>query len=98
MPKVYYLLTEEGEEVTKCKGYSGKLSKAQYLELLDGNSLNLNITKWYRDLKTQSVRILKGQPYKINPTFNKRDKIIKEGAWIDTTPIVLNPKTISRLV
>jgi hypothetical protein len=34
MPKVYYLLTEEGKEVMKCKGYSGELTKAQYLNLL----------------------------------------------------------------
>jgi DNA polymerase elongation subunit (family B) len=41
MPKVYYLELEDEGVITKCKGYSGKLSKEQYLYLLEGNSLNL---------------------------------------------------------
>lgn len=41
MPKVYYLELEDEGVITKCKEYSGKLSKEQYLYLLEGNSLNL---------------------------------------------------------
>nr|YP_009228203.1 plasmid related DNA polymerase [Rhizophagus fasciculatus]AJK91334.1 plasmid related DNA polymerase [Rhizophagus fasciculatus] len=55
MPKVYYLKTEEGQEVTKCKGFPGKLSRAQYLELLEGRTLHLEITKWSRSLKESFV-------------------------------------------
>lgn len=33
MPKVYYLEKEDGTIVSKVKGFPGKLSKAQYLEL-----------------------------------------------------------------
>ena len=33
-PKIYYLELEDGSAVTKCKGYSGKLSKEQYLEVM----------------------------------------------------------------
>jgi hypothetical protein len=39
MPKVYYLEEEDGTTISKCKGYSGKLTKAQYLELLEGKTL-----------------------------------------------------------
>lgn len=51
MPKVYYLETLEGKSISKCKGFSGKLSKTQYIDLLEGKPLNLTITKWDRSLK-----------------------------------------------
>jgi len=43
MPKVYYLNCEN-EEVFKCKGYPGELTRKDYLALLDGNSLDLKVT------------------------------------------------------
>lgn len=39
-PKIYYLELENGKSVTKCKGYSGKLNKDQYLSLLKGEGLD----------------------------------------------------------
>lgn len=33
MSKMYYLELDDGTVITKCKSYSGKLSKEQYLEL-----------------------------------------------------------------
>jgi DNA polymerase elongation subunit (family B) len=40
MPKVYYLETTEGKEITKTKGLPGKLSKAQYLSLFSKKELH----------------------------------------------------------
>lgn len=56
-PKIYYLELDDGSTVTKCKGYSGKLNKAQYLELLEGKPLNLLVTRWKRSLVEGSVQI-----------------------------------------
>lgn len=39
--KLYYLETTEGTIVTKCKGFPGKLTKSQYLELLEGKAQSL---------------------------------------------------------
>jgi hypothetical protein len=49
-PKISYLESDKGE-VFKCKGYSGKLNKDQYLSLLKGQRLDLTVTRWSRDLK-----------------------------------------------
>lgn len=69
MPKVYYLELEDGSVVSKCKGFSGKLSKDQYLDLLKGNTIDLFVTKWLRSLKDSTIQIHRNTPYKINPTF-----------------------------
>jgi DNA polymerase type B, organellar and viral len=89
-PKIYYLELEDGSIVTKCKGYSGKLCKTQYLDLLEGKTLDLTVTRWSRNLQTGTVQIKKALPYKLNPIFIKRNKILDQGKWIDTAPLVLN--------
>jgi len=90
-PKIYYLELEDGSTVTKCKGYSGKLSKGQYLELMEGNHLNLSVTRWVRSLSKGTVQILKGRPYVLNPHFNKRVKVFdSQGQWVDTRPLNLS--------
>jgi len=98
MPKVYYLETEEGNIVTKCKGFSGKLSKTQYLELLEGNSLHLEVTKWNRSLKDTYVRIQKGEPYHLIFLFNKREQLFENGIWTNTKPLQLNITTGTNLI
>lgn len=89
-PKIYYLELENGSSVTKCKGYSGKLRKEQYLELLKGNALDLFITRWKRSLVEGSVQIKRNLPYVLNPLFNKRQKVIENGKWINTRPLDLS--------
>lgn len=75
LPKIYFLELEDGHTVTKCKGYSGELSKAQYLELLNGNGLNLLVTRWKRYLVEGSVQVKNHLPYKVNPFLTKRNKV-----------------------
>lgn len=69
MPKVYYLEEEDGTTISKCKGYSGKLTKAQYLELLSGQTLDLKITKWSKSLRDSYVWIQNNTPYNLSYTF-----------------------------
>lgn len=82
MPKVYYLEDEDGNVVSKAKGYSGKLNKAQYLDLLEGNTLHLEVTKWSRSLKNTYVQILRNQPYDLTFSFNKRKRIFENNRWV----------------
>lgn len=90
MPKVYYLETSEGQIVTKCKGYSGKLTKAQYLELLSGQTLDLEITKWSKSLRDSYVRIQSKTPYNLSFSFNKRQQLFNaQGQWVNTAPLIL---------
>lgn len=89
MPKVYYLESTEGEIVTKCKGFAGKLTKVQYLDLLKGNSQHLQVTKWSKSLKESTVRILRNQSYDLTFSFNKRKRIFENGVWVNTAPLIL---------
>ena len=57
MPKVYYLELEDGTTISKVKGFPGKLTKTQYLELLSGNTLDLQVTKWTRSLKDYQITL-----------------------------------------
>jgi len=89
MPKVYYLRTDSGEEVFKCKGYSGRLTREQYLELLEEESLNLTMNKWSRSMAQCLVRIERNTPYLLNYSFNKRIRYLDNGRYL-TKPIILS--------
>jgi len=88
-PKVYYLELEDGTIISKGKAFSGKLTKAQYLALLNGKSIDLKVTKWTRSLKNSKVQILRNTPYQLNFIFNKRQRILQEGVWVNTAPLIL---------
>jgi hypothetical protein len=91
MPKVYYLETLDGKIVSKVKGFPGRLTKIQYLELLSGGTLDLQVTKWSRSMKESSVRIQKEQPYALRFTFNKRQQLFdSQGRWVNTAPLILS--------
>jgi hypothetical protein len=75
MPKVYFLELEDGSTVAKCKGFPGKLTKAQYLELLGGKAQHLEVTKWSRSLAESYVKIEAKRPYDLRFTFNKRQQV-----------------------
>jgi len=90
-PKIYFLELEDGTSINKCKGYSGKFNKEQYLSLLKGQSLDLRITRWTINLEEGIVQVRKDLSYRLNPIFLKRNKVFNsQGVWIDTRPLVLN--------
>jgi hypothetical protein len=88
--KVYCLVLENGKLITKCKGYSKQLTKEQYLSLLEGNTLELSVTKWTRSLKDSTIVIRPNSPYKINPLLTKRNKILERGKWVNTAPLIIS--------
>jgi hypothetical protein len=87
MPKVYYLELADGSVISKCKGFSGQLTKDQYLALKEGKTLELSVTRWFRSLKASSVQIQRGTPYEITFQFNKRERVFENGRWVNTAPI-----------
>lgn len=90
MPKVYYLETSEGKIVTKCKGYSGLLTREDYINLLNGKSLHLSMTKWFRSLVGSTVEIRRNQTYDLRFLFNKRNQVFEHNKWVNTTPLILS--------
>lgn len=88
-PKMYWLLTDKDEEVSKCKGYPGRLTKDQAVSLYKGETFNLLTSKWSRDLGTGQVRIHREVPYVLRAVLNKRQKVFNsEGEWVDTRPLI----------
>jgi|1185.fasta_scaffold684718_1 hypothetical protein len=88
--KLGMLKLEDGSTITKCKGYSGKLHKAQYLALLEGQPLDLTVIRWTRNLGEGSVQIKQGLPYRLSPVFLKRQKVIdSQGVWWILVPLFL---------
>jgi hypothetical protein len=65
------------------------LTKNQYLELMEGKSLHLTVTKWLRSFKNTSIRIQRNTPYELNFSFNKRTQVFENGKWVNTSPINL---------
>lgn len=63
MPKVYYLDCGD-HEVYKCKGYPGELTRNDYISLYEGNTLDLKVTKWYKEREVGKIDIKSGLPYK----------------------------------
>ncbi len=95
-PKIYWLINDKGVEVSKCKGFPGKLSKEQVISLYQGRPLELEVTKWSRNLGQSSVRINRGLPYVLSPGFNKRQKLLDpSGAWVDTKPLFLGQSSVT---
>jgi hypothetical protein len=90
-PKIYWLQTAEGVEVSRCKGFPGTLTKEEVVRLYEGRTLEKVVTKWTRSLGAGEVRIQKGIAYKLTAQLNKRDKVFDaQGKWVDTKGLVLN--------
>ena len=54
-PKIYWFETEEGEIITRCKGYPGNLTREQITALYEGKSLDLLVQKWSRSIEQGKV-------------------------------------------
>ena len=88
-PKLYILDTIGGN-VTKAKGYSGKLSMSDYSELYRGGYVKVQNSRWRRQLESERVTILNQDDYTIGADFDKRNKLYSKGKWVDTSPIFVN--------
>lgn len=90
-PKVYCLVTEDGQFISRVKGLTKDvtLSLSDFESLLIENSSILRSqTKWFKDLGLGSISI-KDQLYTLQATSNKRHLVYKDGVLIGTKSIDL---------
>ena len=96
-PKVYGGITEEGEEITKVKGYKNKVSFKDLKTLLTFQdqtimTLPLKQEKWFKSIERGTISI-KHQIYSLSVTENKRNLIWEKGPngqkLVGTKPFVL---------
>lgn len=87
-PKLYILDTLNGY-INKSKGFSGKLSLYDYLELYQGGFIDVKDNRWKRSLELENVKIIE-QDMRLKGNFDKRTKLFSKGKWINRSPIVIN--------
>lgn len=73
-PKLYFLELDNGKFISKGKGYSGKLTKFDYLQLYNDNIIEVVDIRWGRNLELSTLSI-KDQIIKISPSSSKRNKL-----------------------
>jgi len=85
-PKLYLLELENGSHIAKGRGYSGKLSKMDYMKLYNEENIKIIDRRWKRRLNINTITEVS---YHINfsPTLNKRVKLYSQGKWVDTQPL-----------
>ena len=98
-PKVYGLLTTEGNEIIKIKGLNkagiSNLSIASLEALLkQDETLTLNQERWFKKLQDGTITV-KEQLYSLTVTGNKRELIYNNGILVGTKPFVLNGEVIN---
>lgn len=88
-PKFYILDTISGLK-TKSKGFSGKLSLMDYLDIYKGGFIQVKDVRWKRYLGLETI-YLQDLDYVIKGEYDKRNKLYSKGAWVDTSPLIINP-------
>jgi len=91
-PKVYGLITEDGEEIIKIKGISPKAIKANNIGfaelselLLEDTSRVYNQEKWYKKILEGTISV-SDVAYTLKSSSNKRQTIYVDGIYEKTTP------------
>lgn len=88
--KTYYIETEEGKIISRCKGVTTPMSKNQFEELLKGNDVKaiqeysqLNFEVGYTNIKLK-------RELNISPSmYIKREKVYENGEWVETKPLTI---------
>ena len=94
-PKLYYLELASGKIISKKKGFSGSITKLDYIELYNGNAISVIDKRWNRNLQLSSINII-DHKMNIKPKFSKRNQLFSLGKWVKTSPLyVYNGKVMS---
>lgn len=62
----------------------GELNRNHFIALYEGQTLNLEVTKWYKEREAGKIYIKSGLPYKLKVSFNKRNRTYDGATWIGT--------------
>ena len=89
-PKVYGLVTSEGQEIIKVKGLNQEsLDNINFKELefllIKDSSKEFNQDKWYKKIIEGEITV-KEVAYTLKTTSNKRDAIYVDGVYSNTKP------------
>jgi hypothetical protein len=90
-PKVYGLVTVDGDEIIKVKGVTEEVTSnltvgdLENLLILDNNRI-FNQQKWYKNLVKGSISIT-DVLYNLKVTSNKRSAIYEQGVFNNTEPL-----------
>lgn len=77
-PKLYFLELDNGKVISKGRGYSGKLTKYDYLQLYNDNIINVVDKRWRKNLESSTMSI-KDQIIKISPSLTQRSRSCSSG-------------------
>lgn len=87
--KLYILILEDGQIISKTKGFSAGLSLSEFKELYNSNTINVTDVRWKRNLELSTVNITQHN-MRISPSFDKRNKLFSLGKWVGTSPLCIN--------
>jgi hypothetical protein len=95
-PKVYGLITSDGDEIIKIKGITPDAIKKEDLHISDLESLlyqdsirEFNQEKWFKNIKTGTITV-SDIAYTLKVTSNKRQAIYIDGMYEKTIPFQYN--------
>lgn len=95
-PKVYGLITEDGEEVIKVKGINPAAIKANNIGfshlsdlLIEDSSRSYNQEKWYKNILEGTITV-SDIAYTLKATSNKRQAVYVNGVYKATVPYNYN--------
>ena len=93
-PKVYGLITDQGEEIIKIKGVSKEILKGIHIQDLENlliidSSKELTQSKWYKKVIDGEITI-SDVAYTLKVTSNKRAPIYVDGIFSNTKPYYIN--------
>lgn len=89
-PKVYGLVTTEGEEILKVKGVSADIVSTMNLTslsklLIQGESIIVTQEKWFKNIQEGDISVNE-IVYTLKVTTNKREAIYIDGVYENTRP------------
>lgn len=93
-PKLYAIKTMEGSEIVKAKSIGDNLKYFEFKALLAGKSVTSLQERWFQD-KNNSAIIAKDTKITISPQILKRNPVIVNGKFKNTTPLIIKNNTIT---
>lgn len=89
-PKVYFLVTDKGEEIRKIKGVTASKAEGVTWDEFEGllkkdSFLEFNQEKWFKNLLEGAITV-KDVAYNLKVTSNKRMAIYEDGLFVATKP------------
>jgi dsRNA-specific ribonuclease len=93
-PKLYYIESIKKGVIIKSKGIKTELTKEQFEALYNMENLKFQEQRWIQDYKVGTIKVI-DRSINIELKVLKRNRLISQGKWIDTSPLIINDKVES---